>query len=82
MPVSNLHYPQILGENPQRRYAPPLLYFKSKSEILNKEAIAIVGSRNAGANALTFTPEMARKAAKTGRVILSGLPVGRIWKLC
>lgn len=76
MPVSNPDYPQTLKENLQLKYAPPLLYLKGKSEILNEEAIAIVGSRNAGANALIFTREMARKAAKTGKVVVSGFARG------
>ena len=66
-------YPQLLKHIPD---PPPILFAKGQVELLNIEAIAIVGSRHASSagndNALNFSHAL----AKLGYVIVSGLAEG------
>lgn len=55
---------------------PPLLYVKGLSEILNRPALAIVGSRHASAAGLKLARQFARELSAAGLVIVSGLARG------
>ncbi|MCC7250921.1 DNA-processing protein DprA [Hyphomicrobium sp.] len=55
---------------------PPLLYVKGRTELLNRPAVAIVGSRQASAAGVTLARTFARELASAGLVIVSGLARG------
>jgi DNA processing protein len=56
--------------------APPLICMKGKSELLSRETIAIVGSRNASANGKRLARLFASELAGAGFAIVSGLARG------
>ncbi|MDK2908438.1 MAG: processing protein [Bacteroidales bacterium] len=76
IPLSYPEYPKLLKENLKLKYAPPLLYVKGRAEILQRAAIAIVGSRKSGEAALAFTREVARRAVSSQKVVVSGFARG------
>lgn len=56
--------------------APPMICIKGKAELARREAIAIVGSRNASANGRRLARIFASELASAGYVITSGLARG------
>jgi DNA processing protein len=76
IPVNSHEYPVVLKENLKLKSAPPVLYVKGRKSLLQEEAVAIVGSRNAGKTALDFTDQVAKKCAKEGKVVVSGFAKG------
>ena len=66
-------YPPILR---QIDSDPPILGVSGRIEILQKPAVAIVGSRNASAAGLTFADRLARGLGHAGYVVVSGLARG------
>jgi DNA processing protein len=66
-------YPRALLE---LGYAPPVLFFVGRRELLNRPALAIVGSRNATAQGLDNARNFARALAEAGLTIVSGLALG------
>ncbi len=56
--------------------APAVVAVRGRSEILDRPAIAIVGSRNASAAGLAFAERIARGLAQSGYVIVSGFARG------
>lgn len=66
-------YPKALLE---LGFAPPMLYFVGRRELLNRPALAIVGSRNASAQGLENARAFARALADAGLTIVSGLALG------
>jgi DNA processing protein len=57
-------------------FAPPVLYFVGRRELLNRPALAIVGSRNATAQGRDNARAFARALADAGLTIVSGLALG------
>jgi DNA processing protein len=55
---------------------PPALYFCGRSELLNRPALAIVGSRNATAQGRETAEAFAMALATAGLTIVSGLALG------
>ncbi len=66
-------YPQWLSTVED---APPVLSIKGNSELLSRPSIAIVGARNASANAKKFTHTLSQDLGKKGQIIVSGLARG------
>ncbi|MEO8755326.1 MAG: DNA-processing protein DprA [Casimicrobiaceae bacterium] len=66
-------YPQALLE---LGYAPPALFFMGRRELLNRPALAIVGSRNATAQGKDNARNFAHALADAGLTIVSGLALG------
>ena len=67
------HYPQMLREI----YDPPtLLYVKGNAELLNRHAIAIVGTRRPTPYGNQMAERLARDLAARGLLIVSGLARG------
>jgi DNA processing protein len=66
-------YPQALL---QITDPPPLLYVKGCVELLNRDAFAIVGSRNATHQGLVHAEAFARTLSDAGLTIVSGLALG------
>jgi len=56
--------------------APPLICIKGKAELAKREAVAIVGSRNASANGKRLARMFATELAEAGYAIVSGLARG------
>ena len=76
LPITSKEYSPTLKKNLGRSYAPPVIYTKGNLEILKEKSIAIVGSRKADENALTFTDTIAKKASKKYKVVVSGFAKG------
>lgn len=57
-------------------YPPPLLCVKGNSDLLNRQAIAIVGSRNASINGMRLAARFASELGKADYAIISGLARG------
>jgi DNA processing protein len=66
-------YPQLLAEMED---APPLLMAKGDLKLLDLQAVAIVGARNASAAACRFARGLAHDLGQQGLVVVSGLARG------
>jgi DNA processing protein len=66
-------YPRSISEIPD---PPPALYFKGAASLARREAVAIVGARNASAIGRRMARDLAHGLAETGFVIVSGLARG------
>ena len=55
---------------------PPVLYFRGRSELLNRPALAIVGSRNATMQGRETAEAFAKALSDAGLTIVSGLALG------
>ena len=66
-------YPQLLGLMDD---APSVLTVQGHLEILDRRAVAMVGSRNASANGQYIAETMAEELAKAGLVVVSGMARG------
>ncbi len=71
--LADAEYPQsLLGADDP----PVLLYAKGRVDLLNRPALAIVGSRNATAQGLRDAEAFARALGESGLCIVSGLALG------
>ena len=68
-------YPKVLKEN-LKKDAPIVIYTKGNADLLNKNSIAIVGSRNCSTKSLDFTDVIAKNAVSQKSVIVSGFAKG------
>ncbi|MEO7634480.1 MAG: DNA-processing protein DprA [Sphingomicrobium sp.] len=66
-------YPRLLAEQED---APPLLMAQGDLNLLDREAVAIVGARNASAAACRFARGLAHDLGGDGMVVVSGLARG------
>ena len=66
-------YPSLLAEMDD---APPLLIAKGDVGLLDRQAVAIVGARNASAAACRFARSLAHDLGNEGLVVVSGLARG------
>jgi len=66
-------YPQALLE---LGHAPPALYYVGRRELLNRPALAIVGSRNATPQGVDNARNFAHALSDAGLTIVSGLALG------
>lgn len=66
-------YPRLLQMTDA---APPLIAVRGSAAILQRPAVAVVGSRNASAAGLAFTERLARELGEAGLAIVSGLARG------
>ncbi|WP_298646490.1 DNA-processing protein DprA [uncultured Proteiniphilum sp.] len=74
--INSPDYPVVLKENLKIKSSPPVLYIKGRKGLLQEDAVAIVGSRKAGAKALEFTNLVAKKSVKERKVVVSGFAKG------
>jgi len=71
--LGDSRYPQVLLDSPD----PPLLFYvRGRIELLERPAIAIVGSRNATAQGLENARAFAAHLGGAGWVVVSGLALG------
>lgn len=66
-------YPKLLRTTED---CPPILFALGNIGLLNKESIAIVGSRNASANGLRFSYKLAKNLGEQNFAIISGFARG------
>ncbi|HVM38627.1 MAG TPA: DNA-processing protein DprA [Sphingomicrobium sp.] len=66
-------YPRLLAELDD---APPLLIAKGDLKLLDRQAVAIVGARNASAAACRFARHLAHDLGQQGAAVVSGLARG------
>ncbi|MCJ2143006.1 DNA-processing protein DprA [Methylobacterium sp. E-066] len=66
-------YPHLLQRTDA---APPLIALRGDPKILNRPAVALVGSRNASTAGLAFTERLARGLGEAGLAVVSGLARG------
>ena len=76
IPINSSEYPSVLKENLKVKNSPPVLYIKGRKSLLQEDAVAIIGSRNAGKAALDFTDHVARKSVNELKVVVSGFAKG------
>ncbi len=75
VPIISNEYSPTLKSN-LKYNAPLILYTKGNKQILQKQSIAIVGSRNANDRSLQFTDNVAKKASSEYKVVVSGFAKG------
>ena len=75
IPVISQEYSKTLKEN-LKKTAPIVLYVKGNKQIIQENSVAIVGSRDASQIALDFTDNIAKKAGKEWKVVVSGFAKG------
>ena len=71
--LADSFYPQALLQTPD---PPPLIYVKGRTELLNLDALAIVGSRSASPQGIANAESFARALSDAGLTIVSGLALG------
>jgi DNA processing protein len=71
--LADATYPRLLLEIPD---PPPVLYCHGRLELLEKPALAVVGSRNASAQGASNAEQFARSFSAAGLTIVSGLAQG------
>jgi DNA processing protein len=71
--LADTAYPSAWLEIPD---PPPVLYAKGRLDLLQRPAVAVVGSRNATPQGITTAKAMAQALADAGLVIVSGLALG------
>jgi len=76
IPIISPEYSNTLKENLKDKYSPPLLYTKGDKQILQEKSIAIVGSRDASQISLDFADNIAKRASKENKVVVSGFAKG------
>ena len=75
LPITHQDYPKLLKEN-LKFNAPTVLYSKGNKSLFQEPSIAIVGSRNANEKSIFFTDNIAKKASKESKVVVSGFAKG------
>lgn len=75
LPITHKDYPKLLKDN-LKFNAPTVIYTKGNKSLLQSPSIAIVGSRNADTKSLSFTDNIAKKAAEGKKVVVSGFAKG------
>src|SRR5579885_542431 len=70
--VLDTEYPILLKKSLTRSQIPSALFSLGDLQILQRQTVAIIGSRNAGEASLTFTRSVARYLAQQGANIISG----------
>lgn len=71
--LADAYYPRRLLEIPD---PPPLLYCKGKPELLNRPAIAVVGSRNATPQGEKTAEAFSEALSENGFCVISGMALG------
>jgi DNA processing protein len=72
IPVMDAAYPSLLKSALGRSHIPPVLFFMGDLELLARQTIAIIGSRNASESSLAFTRMIAQHLSQQGANVISG----------
>lgn len=70
--VLDERYPSLLKSTLTRSHIPPILFYAGDLAILGRQTTAIIGSRNAGEESLSFTRAIAQYLAEHGQNVISG----------
>jgi DNA processing protein len=70
--VLDVDYPKLLKTSLKREQTPPVLFYAGDLRILERKTIAVIGSRNAGAESLDFTRAVSAFLAERGANVISG----------
>ncbi|MFL5704306.1 MAG: DNA-processing protein DprA [Ktedonobacteraceae bacterium] len=70
------NYSRLLKLALNRNHIPPLLFYSGDLQILQRQTMAIIGSRNAGEESLVFTHEVAQYLAQQDANVISGYAHG------
>jgi len=65
-------YPKLLKSSLKREQTPPVLFYAGDLRILERQTIAIIGSRKAGEESLAFTRAVSSYLAEHGANVISG----------
>jgi DNA processing protein len=65
-------YPKLLKSSLKREQTPPVLFYAGDLRILERQTIAIIGSRKAGEESLAFTGAVSSYLAEHGANVISG----------
>ncbi|HEX5153525.1 MAG TPA: DNA-processing protein DprA [Parafilimonas sp.] len=76
IPITSPEFSKTLKANLKTAHAPAVIYVKGNKKILEEKSIAIVGSRDASEIALKFTDNIAKRAGKEYKVVVSGFAKG------
>jgi predicted Rossmann fold nucleotide-binding protein DprA/Smf involved in DNA uptake len=76
IPLNSPDYSPALKSNLKASHSPVILYIKGNKQLLKKDSVAIVGSREAAEISLRFTDNIARMAVKCSKVVVSGFAKG------
>src|SRR5690242_18509051 len=76
IPIVSPEFSKTLKDNLKATHSPAVLYVKGNKRILEKKSIAIVGSRDASEVALKFADNIAKRASKEYKVVVSGFAKG------
>jgi DNA protecting protein DprA len=66
------NYPRLLKTSLKRDQTPPVLFYAGDLRILERQTIAIIGSRSAGEESLAFTRAVSGYLAEHGANVISG----------
>jgi DNA processing protein len=66
------NYPHLLKTSLKREHTPPVLFYAGDLRILERQTIAIIGSRKAGEESLAFTRAVSSYLAEQGANVISG----------
>jgi DNA processing protein len=66
------NYPHLLKSSLKREQTPPVLFYAGDLRILERQTIAIIGSRKAGEESLAFTRAVSSYLAEQGANVISG----------
>src|SRR6266699_1809651 len=66
------NYPHLLKTSLKREQTPPVLFYTGDLRILERQTIAIIGSRTAGEESLAFTRAVSSYLAQQGANVISG----------
>jgi len=66
------NYPHLLKSSLKREQTPPVLFYAGDLRILERQTIAIIGSRKAGEESLAFTRAVSSYFAEQGANVISG----------
>lgn len=76
IPINSKEFSDTLKKNLKVKHTPPVIYAKGNKQLLLEDSIAIVGSRKASKISLDFTDNIAKKASKEYKVVVSGFAKG------
>jgi predicted Rossmann fold nucleotide-binding protein DprA/Smf involved in DNA uptake len=76
LPLHSPLYSRVLKDNLKMPGAPFLFYAQGDTALLQMDAAAVVGARDARPEALNFAENIARKAAEDGCAVVSGMARG------
>lgn len=76
IPINSPFYSHRLKENLKTSRSPSVIFTRGDKSLLNKDSVAIVGSRKANDISLKFTENIAKREVEKSKVIVSGYAKG------